>query len=59
MARSVRAQVAKEEEAAAYKLATDHSITLNIPRREVVIPTTPISRDNIMKNPVAMFPNGK
>lgn len=59
MARSVRAHVTKEEVEAAYKLATVHCITLTIPRSDVVMPITPIRREKMMKNPVAMFPIGK
>lgn len=59
MASKVSAKVVNAETAAACKFGTFHSRTFCNPVMEVVNPTTPAIRENIMKNPVAIFPIGK
>lgn len=59
MANRVRAQVSREEEAAEYKSAGVHLMMLLKAKSEVVTPTIPAMKENMTKNPVAMFPMGK
>lgn len=59
IASMVTAQVAREETDAVCKSEAFHFETLVIPVADVAIPTTPAIRENITKNPVAMFPTGK
>lgn len=59
MASRVRDHDVKEVVAADSKLGVFHSMMLLIPATELAMPTSPAMRENTMKNPVAMFPNGK
>ena len=59
MARSVRVQAMVATEAADGKLSEVHERIWLIPEIADAAPTTPASKANVTKNPVAAFPIGK